>query len=50
VWEARKNLALIYKQTGDLRAAIQQAELARALAPNDAKAQLNELINQWRAQ
>ncbi|MBI5654014.1 MAG: O-antigen ligase family protein [Chloroflexi bacterium] len=50
LWEAHKNLALIYKQSGDLRAAIREAELACALATGDAKMQLNDLVNQWRGQ
>ena len=50
LWEAHKNLALLFKESGDLRSAIRQVELARDLAPNETKTQLDDLVKQWRAQ
>jgi len=48
VWEAHKNLAVLYKQIGDGPAAIRHAELASTLAPAESRPQLNDLIQQWR--
>jgi len=49
LWEAHKNLALLYEQTGDLLSAIQEAERATRLAPPDLTAALAELVARLRA-
>jgi tetratricopeptide (TPR) repeat protein len=50
VWEAHKNLALIYKRMGDLGKAISEAQLAAHLAPSEAQPQLDEMVKQWQTQ
>jgi tetratricopeptide (TPR) repeat protein len=50
VWEAHKNLALLYKQTGDLVQAIRESQMAASLASSDITPQLNDLVEQLRAQ
>jgi tetratricopeptide (TPR) repeat protein len=45
-WEAHKNLALIYEQTGDLASAARQAQLAAQLAPKDMAAQVSDWAKQ----
>jgi tetratricopeptide (TPR) repeat protein/O-antigen ligase len=50
LWEAHMNIGLVYKQTGNMPAAIREAELAASLASDETRAQLNELIKQWRTQ
>ena len=49
VWEAHKNLALIYKQTGDLTLAIGELKNAAGLTKGDTQTSLNNLIAQWQA-
>lgn len=44
LWEAHKNLALIYKNLGDDQQAIAHAQQAVSLAPTEAQAQLAELV------
>ena len=46
VWEAHKNLALIYKETGDLPGAVREAKIAASLAPNQLVSQLNDWVEQ----
>jgi tetratricopeptide (TPR) repeat protein len=46
VWEAHKNLALIYKQMGDLTQAFDEAQLAASLAPSEFTQQMAD----WAAQ
>jgi tetratricopeptide (TPR) repeat protein len=50
VWEAHKNLALLYKQTGDLVQAIGETQMAARLAPSDIAPQLDSLVEQLRVQ
>ncbi|MBI5302719.1 MAG: O-antigen ligase family protein [Chloroflexi bacterium] len=49
VWEAHKNIALLYDQAGDRASALRAAQRARDRAPADVYAQLDELIARWRA-
>jgi tetratricopeptide (TPR) repeat protein len=44
LWEAHKNLALIYQDLGDVQQAIAHAQQAVSLAPTEAQAQLAELV------
>jgi tetratricopeptide (TPR) repeat protein len=50
LWEARKNLALIYKQMGDIPAALREAQAAGEQAPAEARAGLTQMVEQLRAQ
>jgi tetratricopeptide (TPR) repeat protein len=50
VWEAHKNLALIYEQEGNLDGAVRQAQLAASLAPKEYVAELNDLVSQMQKQ
>jgi tetratricopeptide (TPR) repeat protein len=50
VWEAYKNLALIYQQTQDYRSALNAAELSLQHAPVSAIDQLKAMVDQLRAQ
>jgi tetratricopeptide (TPR) repeat protein len=50
LWEAQKNLALIYRQTGDYRSALNFAQLALQNAPTNAALQIQALIEQLRVQ
>ncbi|MBI5565401.1 MAG: tetratricopeptide repeat protein [Chloroflexi bacterium] len=47
VWEAHKNLALVYRQLGDLTQALNELRLAAGLTTGDDQAQLNALVTQW---
>jgi tetratricopeptide (TPR) repeat protein/O-antigen ligase len=44
VWEAHKNLALLYEQAGDVSKAIEEARIAAGMAPGDVVPQIDELI------
>ncbi len=46
IWEAHKNLALIYEQTGNLASAAREAQVAAQLAPKDLAAQVNDWAKQ----
>jgi len=50
LWEAHKNLALIYKETGDLPGAVREAKIAASLAPNEFVPQLNDWVGQLQKQ
>ena len=53
VWNTRKNLAILHAQAGDLPSALREAQIAASRAPTsptDYRAQLNDYINQLRAQ
>ena len=50
LWEAQKNLALIYRQTGDYRSALNFAQLALQNAPTSATVQIQALVEQLRVQ
>ena len=50
LWQAHKNMALVYKQKGDMTQAIAQVQIAIQLAPTDSVPQLTDLINQWQTQ
>ena len=50
LWEAYKNLVLLYRQRGDLPSALHHAEMATWLAPHDLQGQLNEMATQLRSQ
>ncbi|MBI5034471.1 MAG: O-antigen ligase family protein [Chloroflexi bacterium] len=50
LWQIHKNMALVYKQKGDMTQAVAQAQIAARLAPTDIAPQLNDLINQWQTQ
>ena len=49
-WEAHKNLALIFKETGNVAQAVSQARVAASLAPKEFTAQLNDLLSQLQKQ
>ena len=48
-WEAHKNLALLYEQSGDLPLALGEAQRATALAPTNLRDQTAELVSRLRA-
>ncbi len=48
-WEARKNLALLYERTGDLAAAVREAQASFESAPPEFKPQLSDLVARLRA-
>jgi len=50
IWNTHKNLALLYAQTGDFAAAINQAQIAASQAPSDTRPQLNAYVAQLQAQ
>jgi tetratricopeptide (TPR) repeat protein/O-antigen ligase len=49
-WEVHQNLALLYRQDGDLGKALSEAQLSAALAPNDRRSQLQDLVAGLRTQ
>jgi superkiller protein 3 len=46
LWEAHKNLALIYQQTGNRAGAIHEGQIAADLAPRSYASQLTDWVNQ----
>ncbi len=50
VWEAHKNLAVIYKQSGDLVRAIAELKMAASVTSGETQTQLTDLLTQWQAQ
>ncbi len=50
IWEAHKNLALIYQAAGNLPAAVSEAQVAARLAPSQFTTQLADLVKQLQNQ